>query len=276
MRAYHRVDPLMDERKGHYTPAQFGAFLKVQLVAGRQTKRGHFRSIAALKAILPAAYVRHVDFLVAEGDLDVSRNGAVYVDGWDQWQEGDLTVRDRMAALRNRRRNPTVTSAVTPPVTEPSPTATRSSVGSSVGVSSKGSPAVNPRSRPPRQPLLTKPQLEQWATFGPEWDEFKEAWLGRGFMFPPSGDPDDDDGSQRGLLWSILDARPTSLPEWIREAPGRSANEVIGHVIRRWHTIRDEAEATDPDIVARGPNRRGPMTHISASMPRVKAASDAA
>lgn len=108
----------MDERKGHYTPAQLGAFLKVQLVAGRQTKRGHFRSITALRALLPSAYVRHVDFLVAEGDLDVNtRTGAVYVDGWDQWQEGDLTVGDRMRALRNRRRNngvtPTVSEAVT-------------------------------------------------------------------------------------------------------------------------------------------------------------------
>ncbi len=109
MRAYHRVDPLMDERKGHYTPAQFGAFLKVQLIAGRQSRRGHFRSVAALRMMLPAPYSRHIDFLVAEGDLDVCDDGTVYVDGWDQWQEGDLTVKDRMAALRNRRRNVTVT-----------------------------------------------------------------------------------------------------------------------------------------------------------------------
>lgn len=270
MRAYHRIDPLMDERKGHYTPAQFGAFLKVQLVAGRQTRRGHFRSIAALKALLPSAYVRHVDFLVAEGDLDISRAGLVYVDGWDQWQEGDLTVRDRMAALRNRKRNPTVTGTVTPTVTEPSPPATRSSVG--VGVGSKGSPdGKRRRDQPPRQPLLTKPQLEQWATFGSEWDEVKEAWLGRGFMYPPSGSPEDDDGSQRGLLWSILDSRPSSLPQWIREAPGKTTNEVIAHVIRRWHDIRDAAEPTEPRIVAHGPNRREPLEPVRSIMPRVVA-----
>lgn len=117
MRAYHRVDPLMDERKGHYTPAQFGAFLKVQLLAGRQTNRGRFRSIAALKNLLPTSYVRFVDFLVDEGDLAVLTDGTVYVDGWDEWQEGDLTVKDRMARLRNRQRNGGVTSAVTPTVT---------------------------------------------------------------------------------------------------------------------------------------------------------------
>ncbi len=107
-RAYHRVDPLMDERKGHYTPAQLGAFLKVQLLAGRQSNRGRFRSVAALKAMLPGAYARHVDFLVAEGDL-VQNGTGIYIDGWQEWQEGDLTVRDRMAALRNRRRNRGVT-----------------------------------------------------------------------------------------------------------------------------------------------------------------------
>lgn len=108
-RAYHRVDPLMDERKSHYSPAQLGAFLKVQLVAGRQKHRGCFRSLAALRGTLPAAYARHVDFLVAEGDLVSLPDGAIYVDGWREWQEGDLTVKDRMAALRNRRRNGTVT-----------------------------------------------------------------------------------------------------------------------------------------------------------------------
>lgn len=134
MRAYHRLDPLMDERKSHYTPAQLGAFLKVQLVAGRQAKRGRFRSLPALRGALPAAYARLVDFLIAEGDLTVAPSGEVYVDGWDQWQEGDLTVADRMAALRNRKRNATVTGPVTRPVTDPSPPAIRSSVGFSVGV----------------------------------------------------------------------------------------------------------------------------------------------
>jgi hypothetical protein len=107
VRAYHRVDPLMDERKSHYTPAQLGAYLKVQLVAGRQSNRGRFRSLEALRMALPAAYARHLDFLVAEGDIVVSKTH-VYVDGWDEWQEGDITVRERMARLRNRKRNGTV------------------------------------------------------------------------------------------------------------------------------------------------------------------------
>jgi hypothetical protein len=129
----------MDEHKSHYTPAQFGAFLKVQLVAGRQKQRGRFRSLAALKGTLPAAYVKHLDFLIAEGDVVLVEDQSVYVDGWDEWQEGDLTVRDRMAKLRNRRRNGTVTETVTATVTGASPNRNRplqrlSSIGLSVGI----------------------------------------------------------------------------------------------------------------------------------------------
>ncbi len=153
MRAYHRVDPLMDERKSHYTPAQFGAFLKVQLLAGRQTRRGSFRSMTALRGALPVAYVRQIDHLLTEGDLVVRDDGAVYVDGWDEWQEGDLTVGDRMARLRNRHRNATVTGSVTLTVTEPSPAAIRSSVGVGVGISGSDEPE-NARDSEPEFPVL--------------------------------------------------------------------------------------------------------------------------
>jgi hypothetical protein len=105
MRAYHRVDPLMDERKSHYSPAKLGAFVKVQLLAGRQANRGRFRSRKALEGALPAAYARHVAFLVEQGDLVVQPDGSLYLDGWDEWQEGDLNVAERMRRLRARQRD---------------------------------------------------------------------------------------------------------------------------------------------------------------------------
>lgn len=102
MRAYHRIDPLMDERKSHYTPAQLGAFLKVQLVSGRQTNRGRFRSRKHLEGMLPAPYARLLPWLFEQGDLIEMPDGSVYIDGWDEWQEGDITVGERMKHIRDR------------------------------------------------------------------------------------------------------------------------------------------------------------------------------
>lgn len=112
MKAYLRFDPLTDERKAGYTDAQFRAFFNLICAAGRQNPRGRFRNIAQVKGLL-GRHARHVPFLVSEGDLVTLGDGTVYVDGWDHWQEGDLSVADRMAALRNRRRNGGVTGHVT-------------------------------------------------------------------------------------------------------------------------------------------------------------------
>jgi hypothetical protein len=146
----------MDERKSHYTPAQLGTFVKVQLLAGRQTHRGRFRSVDALRRALPADYARHVPFLVDQGDLVTLPDGTLYLDGWDEWQEGDVTVRERMARLRNRHRHPTVTPTVTNGVTQPSPTATRSSVGVGVEVDV---PPDGGTSTPPARPNGVDPDV---------------------------------------------------------------------------------------------------------------------
>jgi len=222
VRAYHRVDPLMDERKGHYTPAQLGAFLKVQLVAGRQTNRGHFRSVAALRAILPATYTRHVDFLLAEGDLDVLADGSVYVDGWREWQEGDLTVKDRMARLRNRQRNGTVT----PTVTRPSPTAIRSSVGVGIGVG--GDSYESPATRANGENYDGRADLEMFLL------------LRRRAPTP----------KQRRLLDEVMDRHDLTGPEWAADVMVRHPDDPIGAVIeadKAWRAVRiAEAQAADP------------------------------
>lgn len=95
---------------------------------------------------------------------------------------------------------------------------------------------------------LTKDQFDAWSDFGSEWDAFKAAWLAKGLRFPPAGSPHDDpeaaSPSQRALLYSILDSRPTDLPRWVREAPGKSAANVIGYVLQSWHALR---ETVPPD-----------------------------
>lgn len=211
MRAYHRVDPLMDERKGHYSPAQFGAFLKIQLLAGRQTRRGWFRSVAALKGMLPGSYLKHLAFLIAEGDL-IEQEGQLYVDGWEEWQEGDLTVGDRMARLRNRRRNATVTSTVTPAVTQPSPTAIGVGISSSVGVSGSNEPS-NARERPDGRADL-------------------EAFLVITRRAPTP--------RQRRLLDDVLDRHDLTGPAWAADVMYRHPDDPIGAVIEADKAWRQE------------------------------------
>lgn len=97
------------------------------------------------------------------------------------------------------------------------------------------------------EPRLTRAQLEAWSTFGREWGPFKEAWMGRGFLLPPTGNAADDDElpSQRSMLWKIANERPNDLGRWVREAPGRSTREVIDHVLRQWQKLR--ADFDEPD-----------------------------
>jgi hypothetical protein len=160
VRAYHRIDPLMDERKSHYSPAQFGAFLKVQLVAGRQSSPGAFRSFKALVGSLPAAYARLVPFLIEQGDLVEQPDGSLYLDGWKEWQEGDLTVGERMRRLRNKPRHHAVTNGVTPTVTQPSPAANAKSDSLSGSTTSGIGVGVGVEARPSQSPSSDATELQ--------------------------------------------------------------------------------------------------------------------
>jgi hypothetical protein len=46
---------------------------------------------------------KHVNYLVSHGDLVLLEDGYVYLDGWDEWQEGDWKVGERVQRLRARR-----------------------------------------------------------------------------------------------------------------------------------------------------------------------------
>jgi hypothetical protein len=162
-----RADPEMFARKvvhKKYTPAQFATFVAVLCLAEEQPQRGRFRSERLLRLLLDdpidsvhLGWGKHVAFLIEQGDLVRLSDGSLYMDGWDEWQEGDLTVRDRVARLRARRKGdtvPTVTgnaNGVTPHVTVgvtdgvTVPTVYNpSSVSVGVGISrSVGSPTVS-------------------------------------------------------------------------------------------------------------------------------------
>lgn len=138
---------------------------------------------------------------------------------------------------------------------------------------------VRPQSSQRRQPVardpsgravtLTKADLAEWATFGDEWAGFKRAWLARGFAHPPSGGPEADETSQRGLLWQILDARPADLATWVREAPPKaSARAVVQYALDRWHDVRAAIEEADDRDVA--PTRAEATESLGAIMARMQ------
>ncbi|HTE85013.1 MAG TPA: hypothetical protein VK821_09780 [Dehalococcoidia bacterium] len=106
------MDPLLTVRKAHYTDGQFRAYVETLAHGLNQKHRGRFLHVGQLKALL-GVRARHVPFLLAQGDVVIRSDDSVYIDGWDEWQEGDLTVAARMAALRNRRRNGAASSTVT-------------------------------------------------------------------------------------------------------------------------------------------------------------------
>jgi hypothetical protein len=119
MRAYLRLDPNAAEKKEDYPDGAFRAFIECLCLAEQQPKRGRFRN-KRLLAVLLERRSRWIKYLIERGDLVELASGALYVDGWDEWQEGDVTVSERMRRLRSRRRD--VTPTDTPTVTVPTVT----------------------------------------------------------------------------------------------------------------------------------------------------------
>ena len=109
-RSYIRVDPQLPERKlaQGYSAAQGFAYLALLAQAERQTERGRFRTWAVLRAAMDSMGARlshHLAYLVKQGDLVEGPDGSWYVAGWDEWQEGDWQVAERMRRVRSRDRN---------------------------------------------------------------------------------------------------------------------------------------------------------------------------
>lgn len=112
-RAYIRKDPRLFERKvveQAYPMGAYATFEAILCLAEEQPERGRFRSERLLRLLLDEprdgvrlGWGRWVAYLVENHDLVRQPDGSLYVDGWDEWQEGDVTVKERMQRLRGRR-----------------------------------------------------------------------------------------------------------------------------------------------------------------------------
>lgn len=97
-------------RRPPYPPAAIAAFYGMLELAEEQPMRGHFESERLLRLLLEGPdgrgrlMAKQVPFLVQQGDLVRDDAGGVDVEGWPILQEGDVTVGERVARFRARKR----------------------------------------------------------------------------------------------------------------------------------------------------------------------------
>jgi hypothetical protein len=151
-RAYLRIDPNIDQTVG-----DLEGFIRLLCSAARQPERGRFRDRAILERAVGRARVGR---MLTRGDVEPLDDGRLYVVGWDEWQEGDHTVSERMRRMRNRRvqRKPTV-SRVTPPPSLDSNDVTTDAVAKDQGlVVGATAPEISPPPQAGRRKDRTNPR----------------------------------------------------------------------------------------------------------------------
>lgn len=94
-RAYLRMSPNLDQH-----PDPLGMVLAM-CAAGRQTERGRFQCRSVAERVLGRKRTKE---MIERHDIVVLADGRLYLEGWDEWQEGDITVKERMQRLRDRKR----------------------------------------------------------------------------------------------------------------------------------------------------------------------------
>lgn len=123
-KAYLRIDPHLAS-----THESAGEFVRLLEAAYQQPRRGRFKNIGVLRAAVGRGVadraLQRKDVLGHGEEADcIDDKGRprefcseslphLYLEGWDEWQEGDVTVAERMTRIRNKkkRRNSAVTGA---------------------------------------------------------------------------------------------------------------------------------------------------------------------
>lgn len=104
-RAYIRLDPDFADRKDDYPDGAFAALVALFCAAATHSKRGTFKNRMLVRVIL-GRRSRWLAYLIEHGDVVELGDGSLYVDGWEEWQEGNWKVAERMARVRAKRKSP--------------------------------------------------------------------------------------------------------------------------------------------------------------------------
>lgn len=140
-RAYLRIDPNLDQH-----PDPLGMLLL--LCAGaRQAERGHFKDRTVVARAIGTARTKA---LVSRRDIVELTDGRWYIEGWDEWQEGDYTVGERMKRMRARRKRSSNVAPVTVPASPPRNDVT-TDASKEITLSSSSSYGVGDEYSPPPQ-----------------------------------------------------------------------------------------------------------------------------
>jgi len=95
-KAYLRLDPDVDQKH----PDNLAEFIRLMCASARQRPRGRFANKAVLEALFGRAAVGR---FVARGDVEAQPDGSVITAGWSDWQEGDMTVAERVRRTRHKK-----------------------------------------------------------------------------------------------------------------------------------------------------------------------------
>ena len=207
-KAYLRLDPNIDS---HPDPA---TMVLLMVWANRQKQRGRFRHLDQLRRIIGR---RQVNGAVERGDLIELSQGVFYLQGWDEWQEGDLTVGERVRRVRERRGKPEAELATSERYTSVSGSASTSEALGRKGVRAD---KVPPPPGPPQggpAPVQTSARLKADI----EWLSAQGALLGLGYRF---------DRHARARLRERLrsgEPREKILEEWQRTVRELEATELL-------------------------------------------------
>ena len=101
-RLYLRLWADFPDRKGGYPDRLVVTYLYAMCHALNQPRPGTFRFRAILAAYLGRRLAKNIPELIARGDLVERSDGSLYVDGWNEYQEGDWTSWERQARVRRR------------------------------------------------------------------------------------------------------------------------------------------------------------------------------